>query len=121
MKDAIKKKIMEFQKNEITEHEIYRILAKRVGGKNGEILKSISLDEKKHYMQWKKYTGGDVKPSRFAIFKYSLLQRIFGITFAVKLMERGEENAEMAYEDSPEKFRRQKAFLRMNSSTKTCC
>ncbi|MCD6480904.1 MAG: rubrerythrin family protein [Thermoplasmata archaeon] len=111
MKDAIKKKIMEFQKNEITEHEIYRILAKRVGGKNGEILKKISLDEKKHYMQWKKYTGEDVKPSRFAIFKYSLLQRIFGITFAVKLMERGEENAEKAYEDISREIPEAKSIL----------
>jgi len=93
----MERKIMEYQRNEITEHKIYSILAERVGGKNGEILKKISMDEKRHYLKWKKYTGKDVKPSKFSIFFYILLYKIFGITFAVKLMERGEGNAEREY------------------------
>jgi len=99
MREDIRKKITGFQRNEITEHEIYRILADKVKGKNGEILKRISLDEKEHYLKWKKYTGKDIKPSKFSILKYLFLYRIFGITFAIKLMERGEGSAEKAYEE----------------------
>jgi len=68
MRDDVKTKVLRFQKNEITEHKIYNALAERVKGKNGEILKRIAADEKKHYLKWKKYTGKEVKPSKFTIF-----------------------------------------------------
>ena len=35
---------------------------------------------------------------KWTIFKYKLIARIFGFTFAVKLMEKGEENAQSEYE-----------------------
>lgn len=44
--EEIKKRIMVFQKNEITEHHIYEMLAKKMKGKNAEVLKKISMDEK---------------------------------------------------------------------------
>ncbi len=97
MKDKMIEKVLEFQRNEITEHKIYKILAKRSKGKNAEILRRIGAEELKHYLLWKKITGKDVKENRFKIFKYVFLSYLFGITFAVKLMENGEESAEEAY------------------------
>ena len=88
-----------FQKNEITEHHIYKNLSKRVDGvKNRRIFAQISEDELRHYNVWKKYTGRDVEPDRFRIWLFSMIAMLFGFTFAVKLMEKGEQNAQIAYE-----------------------
>jgi len=38
-----------------------------------------------------------MKPEKFKIFKYKLIARIFGFTFAVKLMERGEDGSQIEY------------------------
>ncbi|HWQ26485.1 MAG TPA: VIT1/CCC1 transporter family protein [Chlorobaculum sp.] len=93
------RRIAEFQKNEITEHHIYKNLATRVSGvKNRRIFAQISDDEMRHYNVWKNYTRQDVAPSRFRIWFYSVISMLFGFTFAVKLMENGERTAQLNYE-----------------------
>jgi VIT1/CCC1 family predicted Fe2+/Mn2+ transporter len=95
--------ILTSQKNEITEHIIYSKLSQSVKDKqNKEILKQISEDEKEHYEFWKKYTNKDVKPDKLKIWWYYVISRIFGITFGIKLMERGEEDAQVIYENISE-------------------
>jgi VIT1/CCC1 family predicted Fe2+/Mn2+ transporter len=95
----IKKIILNSQKNEITEHFIYDKLSKsEKDSHNKKILKHISDDELKHYHFWKKYTHEDVEPDKLKIFWYYFISRIFGITFGIKLMERGEEDAQVTYE-----------------------
>jgi VIT1/CCC1 family predicted Fe2+/Mn2+ transporter len=90
--------ILTSQKNEITEHIIYSKLSQAIKDKqNKEILKQISEDEKQHYDFWKKYTNKDIKPDKLKIWWYYLISRIFGITFGIKLMERGEEDAQVIY------------------------
>jgi VIT1/CCC1 family predicted Fe2+/Mn2+ transporter len=86
-----------FQRNEITEYQVYQAMARRVGGKNGDILQKIAEDELRHFKGWKAYTNEEIKPNRFLIFLYLLMARILGLTFAIKLMERGEEQAEQSY------------------------
>ncbi len=96
---AIRTQLLVFQRLEITEHHIYKRLAGIVkSGENRQVLEKISQDELYHYQNWKKYTAQDVKPNSFAIWKYSLISRLFGFTFGVKLMERGEEKAQANYE-----------------------
>ena len=58
----------------------------------------LAKEEKAHYEIWKKYTGTEMKPEKGKILKYTLIARILGFTFAVKLMERGEEHAQEEYE-----------------------
>jgi VIT1/CCC1 family predicted Fe2+/Mn2+ transporter len=83
-----------FQKKEITDHHIYKNLSTRVAGvKNRRILAQIADDELRHYNVWKVYTRKDVGPSRFKIWFYSLVSMVFGFTFGVKLMEKGEKSA----------------------------
>jgi|SRR3989344_1671288 len=95
----IKKTILTAQKNEITEHFIYSRLSKSIKDPNNKkVLKHISDDELRHYNIWKKYTKEEVKPNSFKIWKYYLISRIFGITFGIKLMEKGEENAQETYD-----------------------
>ena len=91
-------RIAVFQKNEVTEHHIYKNLAKRVDGiRNRRILTQIAEDELRHYEVWKKFTGRDIEPSRLKIWFYSMVSLLFGFTFGVKLMEAGEQRAHEAY------------------------
>lgn len=94
----IMRRILEMQRGEVTEHFIYARLARSVADPhNRAVLSRISEDEKRHYEFWKKITGREVAPSRFKILLYYGMARVLGITFAVKLMERGEANAQVVY------------------------
>ena len=95
--DSTRQLLLSFQRNEITEHFVYKKLSERAKGKNKETLGRISDDELKHYNTWKKYTGTEARPSKLKILKYLALSKIAGITFAIKSMESGEENAQAAY------------------------
>lgn len=87
-----------FQRIEITEHHIYKNLAKSIkDANNRKILEQIADDELRHSEDWKKYTQRDIKPNQWDIFKYTLISRLFGFTFGIKLMERGEEKAQSNY------------------------
>jgi len=103
MNNETVKKILIYQKNEITEHILYGALAKRAKGKNAAILQKISEDELKHYKFFKKITGKDTRPDWVKIYFYRFVSRIFGFTFTIKMMSNGEEQAEHNYEEVEDK------------------
>ena len=91
--------IRKMQQSELTESVIYEKIAKFAKGEeNKKVLMRLSKEEKNHYEIWKKYTDIEMKPQKWKVFKYKLLARLFGFTFAVKLMEKGEENAQSEYD-----------------------
>ena len=97
-KEALKI-IKKMQQSEITESVIYEKIAKFAKGEeNKKTLLRLAKEEKNHYEIWKKYTSIEMKPQKLKVFKYKLLAKIFGFTFAIKLMERGEENAQSEYD-----------------------
>jgi len=94
----LRQQLLTFQRNEITEYHIYKKLANKLAAaENRKILSEIADDEKRHYDIWHKYTRQTVQPNRFKIWKYYLISRLLGITFGIKLMERGEESAQNSY------------------------
>lgn len=96
--DSIKKIILGFQRNEITEYYIYRALAAFTrNGHNKNILKRLSDEELRHYHIWHRYSGRKVKPRIIKWWSYVALSAAFGVTFAIKLMERGEGDAQISY------------------------
>ena len=102
MKKEISKKalgiIKKMQQNELNESIIYAEIAKFAKGeKNKETLLRLAAEERAHYEIWKSYTGIEMKPQKGKIFKYKMLAKILGFTFAVKLMENGEEAAQDEY------------------------
>ena len=99
-----KKRLLLAQKNEITEHFIYDRLSKSIKDSNRQILKKISEDELRHYNLWRKITQESVKPDKWQLWKYFLIAKIFGITFGIKLMEKGEELAQISYKDIARTF-----------------
>ena len=90
--------IKKMQQNELTESVIYAEIAKFAKGEeNKKTLLRLATEEKTHYDIWKKYTGIEMNPEKGKIFKYKLIARILGFTFAVKLMENGEEGSQKEY------------------------
>lgn len=95
----VKAAVLRMQKGELTEHYIYEKIARRTkDAGNRQVLERIAAEEKAHAEIWKTYTGEDVKPSKAKIFWYTMISRIFGFTFALKLMENGEDNAQVVYD-----------------------
>jgi VIT1/CCC1 family predicted Fe2+/Mn2+ transporter len=95
----IRKEILKAQRIEITESHVYHKIAKTLPNEdNRRIVEKIGDDEKRHYEVWKGHTKKEVKPSRFQIWLYTTISRIFGYTFGLKLMELGEEKAQVNYE-----------------------
>ena len=95
-----KNKILSFQRNEITEHFIYRKLAGfEKNPKNREVILKISDDELRHYHIWKGLSKQELSPNWVQYWKYLVISRLFGVTFAVKLMESGEEKAQESYDE----------------------
>jgi VIT1/CCC1 family predicted Fe2+/Mn2+ transporter len=87
--------LLAMQKGEITEHHIYTRIAEGTGdARNREVLTRIARDELGHYTLWKKYTQQDVAPDTLRIWFYYLIARVFGMTFAIKLMEGVEKRAQ---------------------------
>lgn len=92
--------IKKMQLGELTESIIYEKISKFAKGEeNKATLKRLAEEEKAHYEIWKSYTDTEMKPKRFKIFWYTTIARILGFTFAVKLMEKGEEHAQDIYEN----------------------
>lgn len=94
--------IARMQQNEIDEYNIYRKIAKQLFRKknanpNVAVLTRIADEELQHYKTWRTYTRKTKTPNRLKVFWYALIARIFGFTFAVKLMERGESGAQEEY------------------------
>jgi VIT1/CCC1 family predicted Fe2+/Mn2+ transporter len=95
---GVRQKLLTYQRNEITEHHIYERLAQAIDSpENSQILRDIADDELRHYHDWRQYTQEDVAPDRWRIWWYYAISRVFGFTFGVKLMERGEEGAQENY------------------------
>ena len=91
--------IRKMQQGELTESVIYEAIARFAKGEeNKETLRRLAREERAHYEIWKSYTGEGMKPEKGKVFKFALIARIFGFTFAVKLMERGEARAQVEYE-----------------------
>jgi VIT1/CCC1 family predicted Fe2+/Mn2+ transporter len=98
LSESIRKRVLTFQQTEITEYQIYKRLAKKVDSpENAKVIEQIAEDELRHYNGWKKYTNQDVEPRWFFVWFYYLTSVVFGFTFGIKLMERGEEAAQENY------------------------
>lgn len=88
------------QKNEITGHMIYKKLSKRIKDRhNSDVLMRISEDELRHYEQLKALTKMEVSPNRLRVWFYTFLSLVFGLTFGIKLLERGEDQAQLKYSE----------------------
>jgi len=95
----LSKTILKAQRNEITEYYIYSKLAKKINDKHNQaILLKIANDELKHYRFWKTVTKTEVTVNQLMLYWYLALAAIFGLSFTLKLMEKGEDLSQRNYE-----------------------
>lgn len=86
------------QRHEITEHHVYRALAARQRDpENRAALERIAADELGHYRVFARLTGREPGPFRARVLLFVLVARLLGLTFGLKLMEKGEERAQRSY------------------------
>lgn len=91
LSEAVYKRILRFQQDEITDSLLYEHIARRQKDEdNKAALLEISKAEQTHYAIWKKYTNKDIGPKRFKLAFFKVVSRILGYTFTIKFMEKGE-------------------------------
>jgi len=103
-------KIYKQQQDEITEQYIYIELAKLSPDEaNRKTLLEIAEQELEHYNFWKSITNKEATPDKKRVKRYLRLAKIFGLSFALRLMESDEKKASEFYEsvaiDFPEAMR----------------
>ncbi|MEM4756149.1 MAG: rubrerythrin family protein, partial [Candidatus Woesearchaeota archaeon] len=92
------KLLLQAQKNEITEYYLYRALAQQEKNTaNKKTLLKLANDELRHYQLLVKQTKKECKPNYAKVLWYRILASLFGITFAIRLMEQGESHAQQFY------------------------
>ena len=95
---SLQKRLATIQRGEITGHHIYKRIATFLPDENNRrVIERLAASELGHYHIWKKYTQQDVSPNWPLVWLYGLVARVLGFTFAIKLMEQGEEKAQLAY------------------------
>jgi len=105
MQQKIEEIVLSQQRAEITEYHIYKRLSRlSKEEENKTILTNISEDELRHYNIWKNITKQELKPNLMRVSYYVWLARIFGLSFALKLMEGGEARAQTVYENAALKY-----------------
>ncbi len=86
------------QRNELNEYHIYQRLARlSPDPHNRSLLERIGRDELAHHDFWAQHTGLKARPNRLVIWRHVITARLLGLTFALKLMERGEQGAQSIY------------------------
>jgi VIT1/CCC1 family predicted Fe2+/Mn2+ transporter len=78
---------------------------------NRRILQQIADDELRHYRLWSQYTQREVAPDKLKVWTYYWISRVLGLTFGIKLMESGEEQAENNYQPLVQRLDKIKEIL----------
>ena len=96
--DKVKAILLSQLRNELTESAIYEHLSKleKDSGNRG-ILERISADEMSHAKLIAAIVSENVKPCSFKIHWTVFCARVLGLTFVLRLMEKGEHNAGGTY------------------------
>ena len=88
-----RKIILDLQTNEITGREIYINISKNIKDPhNKSLILEIAEEELVHYSIYKRYTNEDVEPDKKKILFYTILSKIFGYIFTIRLLELEEEH-----------------------------
>lgn len=96
--ENIRSLVLAMQRNEISEYHLYRRLAEiEEDPANREVLLGIADAEKRHYDVLRRHSQIDVEPRLKFVSLYTLCARIFGMTFAMKLMENRENRGAVDY------------------------
>jgi len=92
------KQLLKMQQDEETAHLVYAKLASRIKEEdNRKIVEKISKDEKRHAKTIAGFTKQDIKPRLGYVRFLSFISKILGFTYAIKIMEKSEQKAQIDY------------------------
>lgn len=92
--------LLQFQQEETDGAALYELIAKHVKNEeNKGILRSMAVDEARHAAIMARYTGKKLKPNALRVLFYALLTILFGYTFSIRLLERGEVDIKDRYNE----------------------
>ena len=98
MSGVNREEILYLQRMEATEAVVYRRLADRHKDEEAKkILREIAVEEERHEQILAEITGEQVKARRLMATIHLFFSRIFGLTFAIRWMERAERDISAAY------------------------
>ncbi|MDR1977392.1 MAG: VIT1/CCC1 family protein [Synergistaceae bacterium] len=87
-----------FQQEEINGAALYAALSKRARNeRNRSLISGIAEDEARHARIFKSYTNAHLFPNRLKTIYYTLLSKLFGFAFCIKLFERNENRLSDRY------------------------
>ena len=90
--EELRKQLLGMQRDELTGSILYaNMAARQKDEQNRRVFEDISRAERGHYETWKSYTGKEVVPNRAKIAVFNLLSIVLGVTFTIKLFEKGED------------------------------
>jgi len=94
-----RERVLLAQQSEITESLIYHRLAQQVRDpENAAVLERLSHEERAHASFWQGHSGEVIEPNLWTVRRVTWAARTLGLTFAIKRMEQGEDQAQAAYE-----------------------
>ena len=100
MNEQQRRKVLNFQKDEITGYYLYLRLAEMIKDvHNAQVVRDMAATEMQHYQFWKSISQVDMRPNQVKIFIYLLMVRLLGLTFSIKLIEKGETAGAKEYEE----------------------
>jgi vacuolar iron transporter family protein len=112
-RDFETREAVDLQRNELTDHYIYKNLAGRITGvRNRRIMAQIADDEMRHYSIWKNYTQKDVQPRHLKVWFYAFVSSVFGLLFGIKLMEKSERKSHDLYSRIPGLYKEINGIIR---------
>jgi len=89
---ALHKRVLLYQRNELTEHHLYRRLAALVSSPhNKRVLEDIAADELRHYQEWRRSIGSIVLGLKAALIE--LTGSLAGLTLALRRRPDGTRGA----------------------------
>ena len=97
MNDKVMSVLRAMQVNEITEYHIYSALAEKLKGENAKVMALIAEAERGHAYVWSKYTQTEPEPNKLKVLYFRFIAKLFGVTFVLNLMEKGEQSAQWIY------------------------
>lgn len=98
--------------DEYSDYMMYTMLAKKVKNENfSSVLEQLAKTEHRHYEFWRKYLDEKPRINRKRLYALRLFKLIFGLTFAVRFLERHEKEVIEKYKSVahliPEKDRKE--------------
>jgi VIT1/CCC1 family predicted Fe2+/Mn2+ transporter len=87
--------------DEFSDHTLYERLSKTVEKNSpfAEVLRQLSATELRHYGFWRKYVPGEEpRLAKLKLYWVLFLRRFFGLTFAVRYLDRHESSVAKEYE-----------------------